>query len=702
MLKKTLKKIYVMPRKLPLFLLFKLGLILFTSCSNESVLSEKQNEWLQRQDSIKVAIYPYHPPYQIINEQGNVDGVFTEYLELIEEKIGYEFHHKIYKTWPELMEDVRKEKVDLIVEMHPTKKRKEYLNFYAFLFESPHMIVTRKNDYTGSKISDFSDKTMILPKDYAIAEILKRKYPELALVTDGADDLSCLQKLNSGEYDAYIGPKAVVHYLIRTKNLNNLKIAGETDLSYKTGIAVFKKNEILNKIISRATKAVTRKEKQAILDNWIFNVVTPFYQKTIFWVFFSIGVIVILLTISLINRYLKFKIKQKTKELRIAKENAENSNQLKTNFINNISHEIRTPMNGIMGFSEFLNDPNITKEQRKEYTDIIIESSHQLMSIIDDIMEISKLRTKQIKIQEEETNLNDLFQKLIRDFETIAQEKSISLLLENTIPQEQSLVLIDKSKVDKILNKIIDNAIKFTSKGSVKIHSSVTKDQLAITIEDTGIGINNEDQKIIFKSFSQSEKEIARTYGGLGLGLTIAKENADLIKGKILFTSTFNEGSSFTLIIPYHPIIDSNKNNMKSDLKEDFVKPFKHVILIAEDGEVNFLFLKTILQKMENYKFVIHRAENGKKAVEICEENENINLVLMDIKMPIMDGYVATKKIKKLRPYLPIIAQTAYSTEEDIQRALNAGCDDFVSKPVDHKILKPMLKKYFSFFQSQN
>ncbi|MEW7291465.1 response regulator [Aquimarina sp. 2304DJ70-9] len=662
-------------------------------------MSEKQNKWLQEQDSIKVAIYPYHPPYQIINEQGNVDGVFTEYLELIEEKIGYKFHQKIYNTWPALMEDVRKEKVDLIVEIHPTKKRKEYLNFYAFLFESPHMIVTRKKDSNGAKISDFSDKIIVLPKDYAIAEILKQKYPELNLAFE-EDEITCLQKLNSGKYDAFIGPKAVVHYLIRTKNINNLKIAGETDISYKTGIAVFKKNQILNKIISRATKAVSRKEKQSILDNWIFNVVTPFYQKTIFWVFFSIGVILILLTISLINRYLKFKIKQKTQELRIAKENAENSNQLKTNFINNISHEIRTPMNGIMGFSEFLNDPNITPEERKNYTGIIIESSHQLMSIIDDIMEISKLRSKQIKIQEEETNLNDLFQKLMRDFETVAQEKNISLLLENTIPQEKSLVLIDKSKVDKILNKIIDNAIKFTTEGSVKIRCSITKDQLAITIEDTGIGINTEDQKNIFKSFSQSEKEIARTYGGLGLGLTIAKENADLIKGKILFTSTLNQGSSFTLLLAYHPIIDSNKNNMKSDPKENFVKPFKHVILIAEDGEVNFLFLKTILQKMENYKFVIHRAENGKKAVEICEENENINLVLMDIKMPIMDGYVATKKIKKLRPYLPIIAQTAYSTEEDIQRALNAGCDDFVSKPVDHKILKPMLKKYFSFFQS--
>ncbi|GAA4276190.1 ATP-binding protein [Aquimarina mytili] len=663
-------------------------------------MNEKQVEWLQQQDSIKVAIYPFHPPYQIINQEGNVDGVFTEYLELVEKKIGYKFHQKIYNTWPELMKDVRDEKVDMIVEIHPTPEREKFLNFYAFLFESPHMIVARKKDQLDDNISKYVDKTIVLPKDYAIAEILKNKYQNINIAVGGVDDLVCLQKLNSGEYDAYIGPKAVVHYLIRTKNLNNLRIVGETDFIYKTGIAVFKKNKILNEIISKGTKAITRKEKQIILDNWIFNVVTPFYQKTIFWVIFSIGIIIVLLTILLINRYLKFKIKQKTRELRIAKENAENSNKLKTNFINNISHEIRTPMNGIMGFSEFLNDAEITPDQRKSYTDIIINSGKQLMDIIDDIMEISKLQSKQFEIIEEETMLDDLFQKLITTFEKTAEEKNIRLHHESAISRENSLVLIDKSKVEKILSKLIDNAIKFTSKGFVKINSEIIKNQLVITVEDTGIGINPEDQKIIFNSFSQSEKEIARTYGGLGLGLTIAKENADLIEGKISFTSTLEKGSSFQLSIPYHPIIDSNKNTMKSDSDENLVKPFKHVILIAEDGEVNFLFLKTILQKMKGYKFVIHRAENGKKAVDICENNENIDLVLMDIKMPIMDGYVATRKIKKLRPSLPVIAQTAYSTQEDIKRALNAGCDDFVSKPVDHKILKPMLKKYFSFFQS--
>ncbi len=687
-----------MLKKLPHFLLI-ISLFILSSCSEKQILSDQETKWLQGQDTIKVAIYPFHPPYQIINKRGNVDGIFTEYLELIERKIGYTFHENIYETWPALMDDVRKEKVDIIVEMNPTKKRKSYLNFYAQLFESPHVIVVRKNASYGSKIADFYDKTIILPKDYAILETLLDRHPKLKFVT-GKDDLACLQKLNSGEYDAYIGPKAVVHYMIRTKNLNNLRIIGETDFQYNSGIAVYKKNKELNKIIEKANKSITRSEKQAILDNWIFNVVTPFYQKTTFWVVFSIATIVFLLLILLINRYLKFKIKERTEELQVAKENAENSNRLKTNFINNISHEIRTPMNGIMGFSEFLNDSNLTTEQRKEYTDIIINSSKQLMSIIDDIMEISKLKSKQFKLQEEETNINELLQKLILGFEALAQKKSITLYQENKISNDQSLVLIDKLKVEKILTKLIDNAIKFTSQGSVKIDSKIKNNSLIIVINDTGIGIKPDDQEIIFNSFSQSEKEIARTYDGLGLGLTIAKENADLMGGQILFTSTLDHGSSFSLILPYRPIIQTNKKNMKKDSLESLEKPFKHVILIAEDGEVNFLFLKTILQKMEDYKFVIHRAENGKKAVDICEENQNIDLVLMDIKMPIMDGYMATKKIKKLRPSLPVIAQTAYSTAEDIERALAAGCDDFVSKPVDHKILKPILKKYFSFFQN--
>ncbi len=681
-------------RKLSRFLPAIVVLILFLSCSKEKVLSNAEQEWLLQQDSITAAIYPYHPPYQLINNQGNVDGIFTEYLERIEQKIDYTFKKKYYSTWPKLMDAVEKEEVDIIIEMNPTDGRKSYLNFYAQLFESPHAIVTRKDVSDGTKISDFRHKTIVLPEDYAIYEILKQKYPKQKFVIE-KDELTCLQKLNSGEYDAYVGPKAVVHYLIRTKNLNNLKIAGETNFIYNSGIAVFKKNKRLSEIISKATRNISRKEEQDILDNWLFEIVTPFYQKTTFWIIFSAISIGLLLTILSISKYLKYKIRQKTKELRSAKENAEESDRLKTNFIRNISHEIRTPMNGIVNFSESLNDYNLTENKRREYTQVIINSGNQLISTIEDILEIAKLQSKQVEVHIEKTNLTLLINTLLSMFEFRAKEKNITLYFENELPGDYNLILIDKAKLNTVLSNIIDNAIQHTKAGYVKISCKIEKQSIVISIEDTGVGIQSDAKKNIIKYFSQLEKETFKNHGSYGLGLTLVKENTAVIGGKVQLVSEEEKGTTFTIILPQNAIqsniVRTSLNYMKQPSKLE-----KQIILIAEDGEINFLFLKTVLIKMQGYDFIIHRAKDGKEALDLCKNDNSIDLVLMDIKMPIMDGYDATKSIKKIRPKLPVIAQTAYSTEEDIKRALDAGCDDFISKPVDRKILQPLITKYFT------
>ncbi|NJM79851.1 MAG: response regulator [Flavobacterium sp.] len=406
----------------------------------------------------------------------------------------------------------------------------------------------------------------------------------------------------------------------------------------------------------------------------------------------SFLIICLLVIILLINNYLKYKIKQRTTQLRIAKDKAEESDRLKTNFIQNISHEIRTPMNGIIGFSDLLMKDDLTVEEQKEYAKIIANNSKDLIVIIDNILEIAKLQTERISVRPEEIDLDALFETIYKKYISKAIEKNINLLVESKHNSSCDHVLIDKSKLFKILLNLVDNAIKFTQKGAVIIQYEIVENTILITIKDSGIGIPKKDQENIFHNFSQSEKEISKNYGGLGLGLSIAKKNADLIGGNITFTTQENQGSTFTLTLPFIPVPKVTNNATITNLNE---KPEKHIILIAEDGDVNFLFLKTVLTKMPEYDFIIHRAENGRKAVEICEENTNIDLVLMDIKMPIMDGYEATKRIKKIRPQLPVVAQTAYSTEEDIKKAIDAGCDDFISKPVDRSLLKPILSRFF-------
>ena len=618
---------------------------------------------------------------------------------MVEEKIGHKFQRRLYDNWAKLIEDTKNDKIDIVLEIQQTSKRNSYLNFYSQFFESYNTIVTQKDKDHGTKIKDYLDKVITIPKDYAIIEQLKEDHKSLNIVT-GKDDLTCLKWVNEGKYDVYIGAKAITNYLIKTENLDNLKIVSEIPYSYTPSLAVQKNNTILNQIILKATTNITDKEKEVIIDNWLYQAIVPFYKKTSFWITLTGIVLLLFMVILLLNRYLKFLINQKTKELNIAKERAEESNKLKTAFIHNISHEVRTPMNGIMGFSELLNDPGITSNQQKQYSKIIIDSSNQLISIIDDIIEISKLETNQVEVRSEEIDLNEVLQLLFLDFQSKAISKNIAIHLNNKLINNQGSILIDKIKINKILHNLIDNAIKFTTKGMIEISCEIKNNLLLITVKDTGIGIKPEDQELIFRNFSQSEKEVTKSYDGLGLGLSIAMKNAKLIGGNITFTSMLNKGSVFELTVPYHPIFDPNKNS-SLDTKTASNIPIKQVILIVEDGDVNFLFLKTILLKMKGYKFVVHRAENGKEAVEICEKNDGIDLVLMDIRMPIMDGYTATKKIKKIRPQLPIVAQTAYSTEEDIQKALDAGCDDFVSKPVDRKILKPIINKYISALKSK-
>lgn len=671
----------------------------FFSCSKSIVLTEEEKKWLQNNENVSVAVFPYYAPYQFINENEQIDGVLIDYLSLVEEKIGHKFQRRLYDNWAKLIEDTKNDKIDIVLEIQQTSKRDSYLNFYSQFFESYNTIVTQKDKDHGTKIKDYLDKVITIPKDYAIIEQLKEDHKSLNIVT-GKDDLTCLKWVNEGKYDVYIGAKAITNYLIKTENLDNLKIVSEIPYSYTPSLAVQKNNTILNQIILKATTNITDKEKEVIIDNWLYQAIVPFYKKTSFWITLTGIILLLFMVILLLNRYLKFLINQKTKELNIAKERAEESNKLKTAFIHNISHEVRTPMNGIMGFSELLNDPGITSNQQKQYSKIIIDSSNQLISIIDDIIEISKLETNQVEVRSEEIDLNEVLQLLFLDFQSKAISKNIAIHLNNKLINNQGSILIDKIKINKILHNLIDNAIKFTTKGMIEISCEIKNNLLLITVKDTGIGIKPEDQELIFRNFSQSEKEVTKSYDGLGLGLSIAMKNAKLIGGNITFTSMLNKGSVFELTVPYHPIFDPNKHS-SLDTKSVSNIPIKQVILIVEDGDVNFLFLKTILLKMKGYKFVVHRAENGKEAVEICEKNDGIDLVLMDIRMPIMDGYTATKKIKKIRPRLPIVAQTAYSTEEDIQKALDAGCDDFVSKPVDRKILKPIINKYISALKSK-
>ncbi len=381
--------------------------------------------------------------------------------------------------------------------------------------------------------------------------------------------------------------------------------------------------------------------------------------------------------------------KKNEEELIRAKVKAEESDKLKTAFLHNISHEIRTPMNAIVGFSTLLGDPEVDERSRKSYIDVIMQSSNHLLSIITDIVDISNIEANLIKTVKNEINVNKTLKYLFNQFITKTNEKQIKLVCEAGLSDPEALILTDRTKLTQILSNLINNALKFTDKGIIKIEYRLKENFLEFCVSDTGIGISPVHHERIFDRFYQVQSNVSRLYEGTGLGLAISKAYVELLGGKIWLSSEPGNGTKFFFTIPYEKRDSTTITVYEKKAPDSFVFPVKKVILVAEDVESNF---KLISYFLEGSNAEVLHAINGKEAVEKCLSMGNIDLILMDIKMPVMDGYTAVKLIREKNTEIPIIAQTAYL--DDRERAIECGCSGFLSKPFDKKGLFKVLGEF--------
>src|ERR1035437_6427898 len=386
--------------------------------------------------------------------------------------------------------------------------------------------------------------------------------------------------------------------------------------------------------------------------------------------------------------------KQAEIELIKAKEQAEESDRLKSAFLTNMSHEIRTPMNGILGFTELLKEPNLSSDDQQDYIQTIQISSARMLNTINSIVDISKIESGLMKVDIKETNINEKIEFTYKFFKPEVEIKGLQFLVKNSLPSKEVIIKTDNEKVYAILTNLVRNAIKFTYEGSIEFGYEKKGDYLEFFVKDTGVGIPQNQHKIIFERFRQGSESHNRGYEGSGLGLSIAKTYVEMLGGEIWVESEEGKGSTFYFTIPYNSVSEEKIkmiNAVSAEHKEVEIKKLK--VLVVEDDEISYSLLTKMLQKI-SYE-VLH-AITGVEAVEACRNNPDIDLVLMDIRMPKMDGNEATRQIRQFNTDVIIIAQTAYAFSGDKEKAIEAGCNDYISKPIDQTLLYELIKKHIN------
>lgn len=564
-------------------------------------LSDQEQDFLKEHQEIRVAIDPGWAPIEFINEEGKPEGISAEYLKYLERVIGVRFKIDNNLDWQQAIEMAKNRKVDMFPSVSRTKEREGYLGFTDVYLSFPIFIyAAAETGYIGG-VEALRGKRVAVVEDYAIHEWLQRDYPEIDMVPAKSIP-DALEMLSSGQVYAFIGNSVSTEYYIQKLKLYPIHVAGETPYDYKQSMAVRNDWTVFLGILQKALDAMPQNEHDAIYNRWVSIRYEHGFDYALFWQVLVV-VAVVLLLVFYWNRRLAVEVKERMRLAEQLGQAAEKANKAKSMFLANMSHELLTPLNTIIGFAQLMDQDTNQTQIQKDRVKTINRSGRHLLSLIDDVLDMSRIEAGEVNIEIQPCDFLELLDDISSLIRIRAEEVDLVYKLEMD-PHLVRFVKTDARMIRQILLNLSTNAVKYTEQGGVVLHVgsrdvAQNRYMLSMAVEDSGKGISPDQQQIIFNPFSQLQ-EGERAYDGVGLGLAITRRFVDILRGDIRLESEVGKGSRFIVEIPvsiaapgeFSEIHESDQAVRLAVGEPDFR------MLVVDDDDDNRLLLSTMLEGM--------------------------------------------------------------------------------------------------------
>ena len=663
--------------------------------SDELLLTAEEMQWLSNNQRIRVFTHGDWAPITFKDSNGNLVGLALDYMSEIESVLGIKLELVADIPWIEAVNRLKDHELDVIAIMSLTEERKSFAAFTTAYARLPIQIFAREGSPYYGDLANLTNESVAVIRGTATTDWIETNYPNLTKKYYSTSQIA-VNALAKGDVDIFVGNVVTTQYSLKENGYGNIRIAGVTELKDDLHFAVRKDWTILKGIFQKALNSIDASRHNQLYSKWTLVSSEPQVDYTLVWQIISI-VSVIVLIVLYWNRRLSNEIQvRKAVEVELIE-----ASQAKSNFLANMSHEIRTPLNGIYGSLQILQQQKDAPATSQNTIMRALLSSQILLRLVDDILDFSKIEANKMIIENVNFRFDEIVDLVIDEMKESANDNYTEIKAHYSSKYCEGWNG-DPVRIKQILLNLVSNAVKFTKDGEVNIHVSTRENvgtdetvnetshkTLCFSVDDTGIGMSGEIIERLFNRFEQADKSTTRKHGGTGLGLAITKRLLDLMGGKISVSSEPGKGSHFSVSIPLETAeVESTSQEAKIIEKPDLTGMN---ILLAEDNAINTAIFRAM---MKDTGAELVMVVNGKQAVETVDRSEP-DLIYMDIQMPVMNGEEACLIIKDKYPHIPVVALTANSTSEDVERYMKIGFDKFIAKPFNMDLLLGTASEYY-------